>query len=193
MARWELIDGYPDYMVSDEGDVAKIMLDGSVIDVPKRFDELGFQVVDLRRPNGVDVEVVVSRAVCEAFTPTHYGEKNPPKGAWDRIEENEIIHLDGDLSNNRFDNLKWVRHGDPRDDKLRNDYILKTQKTEIVRERTERRGRPGNAVVCENVKTGEVLRFETQDEAEAYLGVKNISPVLSGKQKTAAGYRIWKE
>lgn len=189
MARWETVLGYPGYIASDEGEIKKIEADGTLSDVPKRFDEFGFQVVDLERPSGIVTEEVVARLIGELFTPTPYGE-NIPEGSWNPYLENAISHLDGDLSNNTISNLKWVETSNNPDIPLRREYVEQRKEREPV---TNRRGKQGKAVICENIETGERIRFTTQDEAEAFLGVKNISPVLSGRQKSAAGYYIWRD
>ena len=71
MANWEKAIGYPDYLVSDEGEIKKIESDGTLSDVEKRFDKFGFQVVDLVKPSGIKAEVVVARLVAELFTPLY--------------------------------------------------------------------------------------------------------------------------
>lgn len=190
MANWERLIDYPDYMASDEGDIKRIEVDGSLSDVPKRFDDFGYQVVDLIRPNGIICEEAIDRLIGELFTPTYIYDDVIPDGAWDRLNETAIAHIDGDLTNNRIENLKWVNVLLDPDESIRKEYISKIKQNEPEK---HKRGKKGNAVICENIETGERIRFETQDAAEVYLGVKNISPVLSGKQKTAAGYRIWKE
>ena len=190
MAKWEPLLDYPNYMASTDGEIKKIELDGSFSDVLMWIDEFGFQVARLERPSGIITEENVSRLIAETFTPTHYGEVNPPPDAWDRIEETNIKHIDGDITNNSFDNLKWVPSTDTSDDILRRQYISEHEQRELKK---DQRGRVGKAVVCENMETGERHRFPTQDEAEDFLGVKNISPVLSGRQKSAAGYKIWRD
>lgn len=181
MAKWERLIDYPDYMVSDEGDIKRIEADGSLSDVPKEMDDLGYQVVYLKRPSGIVTEETVARLIAETFTDTN---------KWCQLERNNIKHLDGNVLNNRIENLQWVTEDDNTDDKHRQAYISETQGRTLYR---EARGKKGHPVICENVETGERLRFASQDDAEKYLGVKNISPVISGKQKTAAGYRIWRE
>lgn len=190
MANWEKAIGYPNYLVSDEGEIKKIESDGTLSDVEKRFDDFGFQVVNLTRPSGIVVEETVARLVAELFTPTHIHELNPPPGSWNPYTESGISHIDGDLTNNNIRNLKWVDTRENPDRPIRQNYILNRKNAEPV---SMRRGKQGKAVICENIETGEQIRFETQDAAEAYLGVKNISPVLSGKQKSAAGYKIWRD
>lgn len=177
MARWETLIDYPNYVASDNGDIKKIEKDGSLTDVPKQFDNLGFQTVYLEKPNGIVTEEVVARIIGELFTPTT---------EWYQLECNNIKHKDGDLSNNCIENLEWVTEDDVSDDHHRQLYILDNKE----KNKATRKTRKKKPVICKNVKTGVMLRFESQDEAELYLGVKNISPVLSGKQKTAAGYYI---
>lgn len=180
MTRWEPIIGYPNYIASENGDIKRIESDGTLTDVAKQFDKLGFQVVYLEKPNGIMSEEVVARIIGELFTPS---------AEWYQLECNNIKHKDGDLSNNSIDNLEWVTEDDDSDDRYRELYILDNKE----KSKAQHKNRKKKPVICKNVKTGAVLRFESQDEAEMHLGVKNISPVLSGKQKTAAGYYIWED
>lgn len=183
MAKWEKAIGYPDYLVSDEGEIKKIESDGTLSNVKKRFDKFGFQVVDLIKPSGIKTEVVVARLVAELFTPLYIYEEEIPPDAWNPYTQDAVSHKDGDLGNNHIDNLKWVDALDDPDDELRRVY---------VKSHTKFKTKPGKKVYCRNVETGELYEFDSQKEAEEVLGVKNIAQVLNGNRKRAGCYEFWR-
>lgn len=58
-------------------------------------DENGYNVVTLTNTNGESKEFRVDYLVASTFVPNPHNYKN-------------IRHIDGDLENNRADNLEWV-------------------------------------------------------------------------------------
>lgn len=84
----------------------------------------------------------------------------------------EINHIDCDPTNNAASNLEWCTH------QYNNDY-------------REKYGKARNrSIVAVNIKTFEVLHFESRSEAARQLGVhvENICAVLKGRQKITGDY-----
>lgn len=91
--EWVQIPEFPDYLISNYGQVTK--LDGQrMTKTPVQYN---VATVGLRLPGDPKTHRrSVSRLVAEAFLP------DPP-----REDFNTPIHLDGDRSNTRADNLMW--------------------------------------------------------------------------------------
>ena len=58
------------------------------------YDKNGYQMVVLVREDGVQIARYIHELVAEAFIPNPAGKKY-------------IRHIDGDINNNRADNLEW--------------------------------------------------------------------------------------
>lgn len=88
----------------------------------------------------------------------------------------EVNHIDNDRTNNAVSNLEWCNR------QYNSDYKKNfgTSSTEVL-------GRPVFAV---SLKTGKVLRFESQCEAARQLGVRagSINMVVKGKLYQTGGY-----
>ena len=97
MAEWKQIYNSDKYVVSDEGEVARVDT-GQILKQYQRHD--GYMVVWLRHPYGC-VATPVHRLVCVAF----HGMEGLIKGMY-------VDHRDTNRANNRSDNLHWVT---PRD------------------------------------------------------------------------------
>jgi hypothetical protein len=89
------IEGFPNYKVSSLGYVRSTVRG---IALSPYVDARGRQSVQLYR-GGVPHKRYVHRLVAEAFLPEG-------KNHW----QNEVAHIDGDLSNNAAKNLIWVSH-----------------------------------------------------------------------------------
>ena len=93
MAEWKQRYNADKYVVSDEGEVARVDT-GQILKQYQRHD--GYMVVWLRHPYG-RVATPVHRLVCAAF----HGMEGLVKGMI-------VDHIDTNRSNNRSDNLHWV-------------------------------------------------------------------------------------
>lgn len=93
MAEWRQIYNSTKYVVSDEGEVARVDT-GQILKQYQRQD--GYMVVWLRHSYGNEA-TPVHRLVCAAF----HGEDGLIKGMY-------VDHIDTNRSNNRADNLHWV-------------------------------------------------------------------------------------
>lgn len=113
--------------------------------------------------NGKGVNLRVNRLVAICFIPNP---NNYP----------EVNHIDNDKTNNVASNLEWCTK----------QYNLDYKKN-FGTSPAEIQGRPVFAV---NLKTGKVLRFETQSEAARKLSIdiSNVSMVVKGKRLQTGGY-----
>lgn len=84
------IDGYPNYLVSDYGEVINTKTGKSLI--AYRVGE-GYLRVDLRH-KGKRRQVAVHQLVAECFIPNEEG-------------KTQVNHRDGDKMNNKYTNLEW--------------------------------------------------------------------------------------
>jgi len=93
VATWRSIEGYPDYLVSDEGEIAR-KLKCSVVECKpghfRKYVRLGGRSGPLRQ---------VCHLVMEAFR------RGRPEGK-------ECAHLDDNPMNNRVENLRWMTHAE---------------------------------------------------------------------------------
>lgn len=97
--RWVPIDEFPHYYVSDHGRVRHV---NSVQPRKLTVNERGFVVIQLLSSGGVTRFLrQVNQLVAEAFLP-------PPEYE----DETSVWHLDGILTNCKFDNLKWATRSD---------------------------------------------------------------------------------
>lgn len=115
------------------------------------------------RANDKSVQLLIHRAVVTCFLP------NP-------LRLPEVNHKDNNPKNNSVSNLEWCTS------QYNHDYkkIFGTSPAQI-------QGRPIFAV---DLKTGKVLRFETQREAARQLGVNvgSLNAVLKGRYKQTHGF-----
>ena len=114
--------------------------------------------------NGKYVFLYVHRMVATCYVPNPLGLP-------------QVNHIDNNRTNNSASNLEWCTP------QYNNDYKKNfgTSPAQLF----------GHLVFAVNLKTGKVLRFESQAEATRQLGISesNISEIIKGKRyKTAGGY-----
>lgn len=97
MANWRKIEDFPDYEVSDLGEVRSFKK-GVLHTMRPGSNCWGYPFVFLSMPGKPRKNITVHRLVCAAF--------NGPRPA----PGYEVAHLDGSRTNNRPDNLAWVTH-----------------------------------------------------------------------------------
>ena len=126
------------------------------------IDKDGYTIVGFRM-NGKRVSKKVHRLVAQTFLP------NPNNFP-------QINHLDCNRKNNNVDNLEWCDGS--YNQQYREKYGLSN--TEAL----------GHSMFAINLKTLEVSRFRSQNEAGRVLGVSqgNINMVINGKRNYAGGF-----
>lgn len=165
--NWRDITGYEGtYQVSDEGNIRRILKDGSTKPVKNR-PSANYYTVSLSQ-HGIKKTVAVHRVVAETFL-----DRKP--------DLTEVNHKDGNKFNNRVSNLEWVtayqnvRHA-----------IEELGKNPF--------GKPARKVKCVDPKTGRtVAEYKSITEAAKALGKisarASISNVCQGYQNSAYGYK----
>lgn len=176
--EWMTIEGYGGaYQVSNHGNVKSvertvIRSNGRPYHITERMmkpviDNKGYVRVHLN-DNGKTKFVPVHRLVAMAFVEN--AEHKP-----------QVNHIDGNKTNNSFDNLEWCTNGENQIHayKIGLNYV------------TGRAGRPKRRVCMIDPTTKEIVStFESINDAERKTGIRsqNIQKVLKGVRKTAGGY-----
>lgn len=140
---------------------SKRLIKGHIL--PQQCDRYGYMKVQLH-VNGKTIPRRTHRivALCFLENPKHLQEVN---------------HKDCNPKNNCVNNLEWVTH----------------QENIAYRDKlghTARHNKPKKPVIAVNLKTLEVLRFESRREAGRQLNIDNrsICDVVNGRLKHAGGY-----
>lgn len=106
---WKSIEGYPNYEVSNLGNVRRVKM------LKQYYDESkGYNVVCLSK-NGNSKVVKVHQLVAKAFIP------NPDNKSC-------IDHIDTNRTNNCVDNLRWVTHKENRNNPLTVNHNILAQR-----------------------------------------------------------------
>jgi hypothetical protein len=119
MERWAVIKDFPDYEVSDQGNVRRITPKRGTIAgrlLKRSRDAHGYAVVNLYKPNnGGAVKTYVHRVVAMAFVPCVEG-------------KSQVAHWDGDGMNPCAENLRWVSQSENEADKRRHGRAIYASK-----------------------------------------------------------------
>lgn len=155
--QWKDIRGYEGaYKISDHARVKRIVANGEHF-IKAQTHTNGYCYVHLCKGNKVKA-YRLHRLVAEAFVP-NFGNKP------------HVNHLDGDKTNNRYDNLEWVTASENQKHSRR---VL-----------GNKGGKPVRPIKC--IETGET--YDSIAEAVIKTGITHISAVVRGERKTAGGYR----
>jgi hypothetical protein len=94
MPIWKEIHGYPDYAISDDGQVKSLRFNRT-LKLPRNKGGKGYQYVNLLKDR-IKKTTAVHKLVIE-----HFGSAKPG--------ENFVVdHIDTDKTNNKISNLEWV-------------------------------------------------------------------------------------
>ena len=160
-SNWKTISERPDYQVSNEGEVRSLKY--GKIRILKPGKRAGYLFVNLSQNSEVDVRSV-HQLVLEAFV-------GPcPAGK-------QAHHIDGDKSNNRLDNLKWVTPSENHECAYQDGLQVP----------------PGERAVLQFTKDGQfVAEYKSLHEAERQTGIawQNISACCRGERKSAGNF-VW--
>ncbi len=160
---WKTIEGYPDYQISDGGEVKSFKHRKPIVLKPSHGSS-GYSHVLLYQ-NDKRNDCNVHRLVLVAFV------GKCPAGM-------EANHIDGSKPNNRLDNLEYVTHSE---NQLHAFQIgLKTPNIH------------GEIAVEQFTKDGQfIAKHKSQSEAFRQTGahISDISRCCLGKRKSAGGFR----
>ena len=201
---WKVIDGYPNYMVSNLGKVKSLdryincPLNGKRLikgkELKKHLNKNGYYYVCLTK-NGKSKHHTIHSIIAKHFIP------NP---------ENKpcIDHINTDRTDNRVENLRWCTHKENMNNPLSKNNITlckigRKQSCETIEKRVSKlRGKPRTEDVKKQISISNskpILQFDLNDnkisyfnsikEAKEKTGIKTIIDNLSGRQKTAGGYK----
>lgn len=189
--RFEVVEGFPDYVVYEDGTVIRIS-DGYVLKHGK--DGNGYTVVCLKRKR-----CPLHRILAKAFIP------NPEDKPY-------IDHINTIRDNNRLRNIRWVTHLENMNNPITKMKMSNSAKGKIISEITRQRISAANKgrkqteewkrnraeskkiPILQFDKDGELIaEYKSARDAQNELGIHNskICDVLKGRQKTAGGF-IWR-
>lgn len=161
---FKFIDGYPDYLVGDNGTIYSTIKRKELV----QSNLNGYRIVTLIGDNGA-TQALVHRLVAAAFI--------------EKVKGKDFVdHIDGNRANNVVSNLRWCT--------FRENCSFPLAKENMRNAHIERKGKP---VIQYDLDGNEIARFRGQNEAGRMTGISgaNISQVCNNKRKTAGGY-IWR-
>ena len=172
MEKWKEIEGYPDYMVSDKGNIMSLK-HGKTKLLKLKTNSFNYHTVGLFA-NNKRKSFLVHRLVACAFI---HNPKNKPC----------INHKDGNKKNNCVSNIEWCTNKENNFHR----YRVLGQKNALL-------GKTGDKCVLSkkiyqiNKDTNEIIAvFSGAHEAARIINghSSNISSCASGRLKTANGYK----
>ena len=147
MEEWKPVKDFPEYMISNQGRIAKILA---------TQDFRGYRVLNLTKDNQ-PFHKRIHRLVAEAFLPP--GDES----------QTTIDHIDRDKSNNRVENLRWASQQEQMiNQNLRSKLSLIKKDKNLFRVYIVRKGK---AVIDKRFKTEE----EAIEYRDAYLQSEKAS------------------
>lgn len=169
--EWRVIAAFPDYAVSSEGRVRRIVPDyrgnsGNILKV--RNDRYSY--VTLYREKRPHV-LLVHRLVCAAF----HGPQPTPK--------HEVAHGDGNGTSNAATNLRWATHSENEADKKAHGSSRAGKASNVPLERRAKGNSHGRITKPERTARGERngLSKLTEEKVKAIRGDTRPRKVLSAE------------
>lgn len=166
---WKIISDFPNYKVSDSGEVFSIKR--GILLKPSN-SKFGYARVTLYKDNGEKHKIMVHRLVAKAFIP------NPN-------ELEQVNHINENKLDNTVSNLEWCTSSYNINFGSRNGVV--SEKLRKIKNETT--AKPINQI---NIETNEIVRTWTSiREIERELGIphSNIYACCTGKRKTRNGYK----
>jgi hypothetical protein len=163
---WKDIEGYEGlYQVSDQGQVQRILADGTAKPVKPRDGV--YLTVSLSK-NSKATTFNIHRLVAEAFLPRQQ-------------HQDEVNHKDGNKHNNRLENLEWVTK--------KENLVHAIQKLGKFPY-----GKPARKVKCIDIESGQVVaEYYSLAESARAIGKASarasITLCCQGLQNSAYGYK----
>lgn len=173
--RWKCIQDFPDYWISNMGRIWSERSQCFVYGTP--IGRCGHIDVSLHR-DGIRYHRYIHRLVAEAFKP------NPFKYPF-------VRHLDDDPSNNYVENLDWGTQTDNVQDSINNGHFYYLDESDREKAMQKRR----MPIIAVNIRTGEQIRFESQQEASRRLKLNqsSINAVINGRRSRAGCWYFAKD
>ena len=188
---WKNVNGYPNYMVSNNGSVKCLNFRGNTnkeIILKPIKQRTGYYHITLCK-EGITKQKLIHRLVYEAFV----GEI--PDGI-------QVNHINEDKTDNRLENLNLMKPKENTNWGTANERRIKKQKGKHLSEETKKKiseihkgkynTKKSKSVLQIDKDTNEVIaEFPSTMEIERQLGFlhSNISYCCNGKQKLAYGYK----
>ena len=164
MEKWQPIDGFENYLISNAGRVYSGYV-GRLISPHKTAN--GYSVVDIYS-NGKRKTAYIHRLVAQAFCIHPYG-------------ADVVNHIDSDKSNNNSTNLEWVTTDGNVKHAMRKGRYDNGRKSQA-----EKVSKP---IIGTNIKTGEIKKYKSINEtSKDGFKPNNISHCLIGDRNSHHGY-----
>lgn len=171
MEIWKNISNYPDYQISNLGNVRSNKTKKTL---KPHVTKQGYCIVNLYN-NGIDKHFKVHRLVA-----LHFIEN--------KLNKKTINHKDGNKLNNNIDNLEWHSHSE--------NHLHAYKKLNRQAPSLGKKGKNAfrSIPVCQLDLRGNLIKiFDSQKIAAEELGISNthISSVCKGIRKQTGGF-VWK-
>lgn len=167
--EWKIIEGYPNYQISNYGNVKSLNFGKEKI-LKQKMDRNGYFLVGLSK-EGKKKHYLVHRIVASAFIPNP---NNLPI----------INHIDEVKTNNCANNLEWCTQKYNINFGTTKERISKTLKGKILHQKP----------IVQLTKSGLIIGvYESASQVERELNINHttISKCCNGKRKTCGGFK-WK-
>lgn len=164
VGNWKQIDGYENYLISDEGEVfSKYMGQKNTLSIRKD----GYVVTGLWK-NNKSKNVYVHRLVMEAFN--------------SEFEDETVNHIDGDKTNNHISNLEWSTYAE------NNRHAIETG----LNTTEHKRNKKGSIPVAQYTKDGDLIKiYPSMRQAERETGISATEISLGVRKGWKYGGYTW--